>query len=214
MRDWLSGGFVGFASGAGLCAAVGVFLAGHAWKKQEPHRLEIGGHPTAASVPVPAADMALALLAEGSTPPAIKPEEKSVEPAPEKKATPAGGSAKAPVRRKGAVIERSPGAAVSAFATGRIVSPASDPFKLSPQRASVPEPFLLPEKPWFAVAALTTEESESRDGTGAVCTANRSLNTALTWAKSPAEAAKQARSEGKLVFLIHVSGNFEDPGFT
>ena len=50
--------------------------------------------------------------------------------------------------------------------------------------------------------------------TDAVYSPDRSLNTALRWAKSPAEAAQQARAENKLVFLIHVSGNFEDPGFT
>ena len=78
----------------------------------------------------------------------------------------------------------------------------------------MPAPFVLPKKPWFALARLTADEPESCQGTQAVCAANRSLNTALTWAKSPAEAAEQARRDGKLVFLIHVSGNFEDPGFT
>jgi len=43
---------------------------------------------------------------------------------------------------------------------------------------------------------------------------DRSLRTELAWEKSPALAAEKARAEGKLVFLIHVSGNFEDPGFT
>lgn len=43
---------------------------------------------------------------------------------------------------------------------------------------------------------------------------DRKLNTALTWAESVAEASQQAVDEEKLVFLIHVSGNFEMPGFT
>jgi hypothetical protein len=43
---------------------------------------------------------------------------------------------------------------------------------------------------------------------------DRKLNTALTWAESVAEASQQAEDEEKLVFLIHVSGNFEMPGFT
>ncbi|MCE9529386.1 MAG: hypothetical protein K8R36_25330 [Planctomycetales bacterium] len=43
---------------------------------------------------------------------------------------------------------------------------------------------------------------------------DRKLNTALTWAESVAEASQQAEDEEKLVFLIHVSGNFEVPGFT
>ncbi|MFN0021486.1 MAG: hypothetical protein ACKVP0_24815 [Pirellulaceae bacterium] len=43
---------------------------------------------------------------------------------------------------------------------------------------------------------------------------DRKLNTALTWAESVAEASQHAEDEEKLVFLIHVSGNFEMPGFT
>ncbi len=43
---------------------------------------------------------------------------------------------------------------------------------------------------------------------------DRKLSTALTWAESVQEAAEQAEEEQKLVFLIHVSGNFEMPGFT
>jgi hypothetical protein len=43
---------------------------------------------------------------------------------------------------------------------------------------------------------------------------DRKLNTALTWAKSVSEANERAEEEEKLVFLIHVSGNFEMPGFT
>jgi hypothetical protein len=43
---------------------------------------------------------------------------------------------------------------------------------------------------------------------------DRKLSTALTWAESVQEASQQAEDEEKLVFLIHVSGNFEMPGFT
>ena len=38
--------------------------------------------------------------------------------------------------------------------------------------------------------------------------------TAVTFAKSPAEAAKQALKDEKLVFVLHVSGNFETPDYT
>jgi hypothetical protein len=79
-------------------------------------------------------------------------------------------------------------------------------------RASLP--FVLPEKPSFALADLKLDEPEACGQTEQVCAVDRSLNTALTWAKSPAAASEQARKEGKLVFVIHVSGNFEDPGFT
>jgi len=32
--------------------------------------------------------------------------------------------------------------------------------------------------------------------------------------KSTLEAAKQAKAADKLVFVLHLSGNIEDPGFT
>jgi hypothetical protein len=38
--------------------------------------------------------------------------------------------------------------------------------------------------------------------------------TSLDFVCTPAEAAKQAGEQGKLVFLLHISGNFEDSGFT
>ena len=41
-----------------------------------------------------------------------------------------------------------------------------------------------------------------------------SYGTTVEFLDSPAEAAKQAKKEGKLVFVLHVSGNFEDPRFT
>lgn len=78
----------------------------------------------------------------------------------------------------------------------------------------------LPESPanatsvktsWFAVADANASSQETSEP---VCSADRSLHTALIWSKSPDEASALARREGKLVFLIHVSGNFEDPGFT
>jgi hypothetical protein len=41
-----------------------------------------------------------------------------------------------------------------------------------------------------------------------------SFGTAVQFAESPAAAAKEARKQEKLVFILHVSGNFEDPKFT
>jgi hypothetical protein len=38
--------------------------------------------------------------------------------------------------------------------------------------------------------------------------------TTVIFADSPAEAAKQALKEEKLVFVLHVSGNFETPEYT
>lgn len=38
--------------------------------------------------------------------------------------------------------------------------------------------------------------------------------TSVEFADSPAEAAKQATKDEKLVFVLHVSGNFETPDYT
>jgi hypothetical protein len=38
--------------------------------------------------------------------------------------------------------------------------------------------------------------------------------TSVTFLNSPSEAARQAKQEEKLVFVLHVSGHFEDPKFT
>jgi hypothetical protein len=43
---------------------------------------------------------------------------------------------------------------------------------------------------------------------------DRTLDTRVTWARSVKEAVEKADSEGKLVFMIHVSGDFEQPEFT
>ena len=41
-----------------------------------------------------------------------------------------------------------------------------------------------------------------------------SHGTLLKWADTPADAYRMANEQHKLVFMIHVSGNFEIPGFT
>jgi hypothetical protein len=43
---------------------------------------------------------------------------------------------------------------------------------------------------------------------------NSSYGTAVRWSGSPSDAAAKAKAEGKLVFVLHVSGHFEDPRFT
>ena len=41
-----------------------------------------------------------------------------------------------------------------------------------------------------------------------------SFGTSLEFEDTPSLAAKKALKEKKLVFVLHVSGNFEDPRFT
>jgi len=38
--------------------------------------------------------------------------------------------------------------------------------------------------------------------------------TSVQWTGSPSDAAAKAKKEEKLVFVLHVSGYFEDPKFT
>lgn len=38
--------------------------------------------------------------------------------------------------------------------------------------------------------------------------------TTIEWAGSVSEAAALAKAQEKLVFVLHVSGHFEDPAFT
>ena len=44
--------------------------------------------------------------------------------------------------------------------------------------------------------------------------AEGACGTAVDFMDSPKEAAALAKKEEKLVFILHVSGNFEDPRFT
>ena len=43
---------------------------------------------------------------------------------------------------------------------------------------------------------------------------NQTYGTSVKWAGTPSDAATKAKAEEKLVFVLHVSGHFEDPKFT
>ena len=58
-----------------------------------------------------------------------------------------------------------------------------------------------------AVPARAADESCGKCGT-------QSYGTSVVWSGTPSEAAAKAKTEGKLVFVLHVSGHFEDPKFT
>jgi len=42
----------------------------------------------------------------------------------------------------------------------------------------------------------------------------QSYGTSVVWSGSPSDAADKAKKEEKLVFVLHVTGYFEDPKFT
>ena len=43
---------------------------------------------------------------------------------------------------------------------------------------------------------------------------HKTYGTSIEWVSTPSAAAQQAKKEEKLVFVLHVSGHFEDPGVT
>lgn len=69
-----------------------------------------------------------------------------------------------------------------------------------------------------ALAALLalTAAAQDLDPTDAECgeCGEATYGTTIHWAGTPSEAARQAKAEEKLVFVLHVSGNFEEPDFT
>jgi hypothetical protein len=61
-----------------------------------------------------------------------------------------------------------------------------------------------------AFLALSLAQADDKSGKPA-CSAH---GTTIDFLDTPSEAAKQAKKEDKLVFILHVSGNFEDPRYT
>lgn len=61
-----------------------------------------------------------------------------------------------------------------------------------------------------ALVAVPTLASAEEKATG-TCSRH---NTQVDFFDTPSEAATQAKKDGKLVFVLHISGYFEDPKFT
>ncbi|HLJ93070.1 MAG TPA: hypothetical protein VKU02_07745 [Gemmataceae bacterium] len=75
--------------------------------------------------------------------------------------------------------------------------------------------WLLAAGMWLALAwGGATAGSPIADGkhvSGGTC---GKFGTTVEFVSTPSEAARQAKREQKLVFVLHVSGHFEDPRFT
>lgn len=112
-------------------------------------------------------------------------------------------------------VKNSPKPPKPARATASVASAHQPEPKRMPDPPSIA---MVPDASWFALKAedeaCSSLEGVLSLGAPRVCSKDRSLGTVLTWADSPSEAFKQAKSQHKLVLLLHVSGNFEDPGFT
>jgi len=61
-----------------------------------------------------------------------------------------------------------------------------------------------------ASAGLATADSK-KDENSSSC---GNYGTTIEFLETPKEAAAAAKKAGKLVLVLHVSGNFEDPQFT
>jgi hypothetical protein len=70
-------------------------------------------------------------------------------------------------------------------------------------KPAVPRPVVRPIKPVKPI--LPPGKDEATCG---------SHGTRVDFVDTPSQAAKIAKKEQKLVFVLHVSGNFEDPRFT
>jgi hypothetical protein len=93
-------------------------------------------------------------------------------------------------------------------------------FSVAQQRG--PEPIGAPERVPVCPADIAKAAepvrpaiAKAREPAADVkCVACEGQGTSLTFAENSTEAFKQAAKTGKLVFLLHISGNFEDDKFT
>ena len=64
------------------------------------------------------------------------------------------------------------------------------------------------------VAGSVADEGRPKGKAAAKLESPACHGTAVEFLDTPVEAARQAAREKKLVLVLHVSGHFEDPGFT
>ena len=64
------------------------------------------------------------------------------------------------------------------------------------------------------LAAPETRAAGRWNSAGVPTERSKDFGTAVKFVKTPSDAAKQALKEEKLVFVLHVSGDFEEPDFT
>jgi len=82
--------------------------------------------------------------------------------------------------------------------------PAAEPPERDPVAARVPDP------PPAADSCRTTPA----EAAPTACTVDHRHGTSLDFVDDPAAAAEKALKENKLLFILHVAGNFEDDKFT
>jgi hypothetical protein len=94
---------------------------------------------------------------------------------------------------------------------GIVLLPARSVGSGQVARAEPPAP-AAPEHP--APPLLLPADPPPPPSPAPAAPACETFGTSVHFAVSPAAAEKQAAQEGKLLFLLHVSGDFEDDAFT
>ncbi|HVA47843.1 MAG TPA: hypothetical protein VNH11_15855 [Pirellulales bacterium] len=92
---------------------------------------------------------------------------------------------------------------------GRLMAVAMGALLLNPLPAWAVSP-----KTKNAAGLACTDGTCSIVGAGRPASGDRTLGTAIHWMQSPDAASRLASEEGKLVFMIQVSGNFARQEFT
>ncbi len=66
----------------------------------------------------------------------------------------------------------------------------------------------------FAFVVGLIASSPAAAHAGDACAVDDRYGTGIKWIGKPEEAAAQARANGKLVAVLHLAGEFADPGLT
>ena len=98
---------------------------------------------------------------------------------------------------------------------------AARPLTVAPQpvvfQVQIPqvEPPVAPEQePIECFPAVVKDEGKCEGACELPGDRPETFGTSVQFVRNPPEAARMAAAQHKLTFLLHVSGNFEDAGFT
>jgi hypothetical protein len=92
---------------------------------------------------------------------------------------------------------------------------AQDPVREDPPAPAGPAPVAAVQPEPAAVAALPGPKNDPpATAAGPVTLASQTFGTAVDFLSNPADAARKADKTRKLLFVLHISGNFECDRFT
>lgn len=86
--------------------------------------------------------------------------------------------------------------------------------KSSPELKTEPELVKVEEAKPQAAKRIKSQQPAPKDLDLAVFANCKEIGTNVLFVKNPPDAFKRAKAENKMVFMVHLSGNLEDPGFT